>query len=312
MLACSPRTGSGPSTDLTSTPQTAGTPAESRSPVFSPTPEVPREERVEAVKSVLATAAEEFPGRIAVGFYDLELGQGAFHNPDQQLEAASLIKLPILVEFYRQAQTGGLDPAETMVFEERFRVGGSGSLQHEEAGTSWPLQELATLMVTQSDNVATDMLVERLGRDAITHQMELLGLKNTTLERGIYDFAAIDQGRDNLTTAADMTALLRLIAEGELPGSDAMHEMLDAQERKDMIPAQLPKGTRVAHKTGELLGVLHDAGIVYTPKGAYVLVFLSQDFPSTEETREFWAELSRKVYDAYTGVSPTPQERSGP
>ncbi|MCA9790617.1 MAG: serine hydrolase [Candidatus Eremiobacteraeota bacterium] len=265
----------------------------------SPSPEDPRSQKLEAVREVLDKAAQDFPGKAALVFYDLELGQTIAVHGDEQFEAASLIKIPILVELYRQIETGELSIDEEMVYEERFRVEGSGLLKDEEAGGKYKLTELARLMVQESDNVATDMLIERLGMDKINQEMGLLGLTHTVLARRIYDFKEIDRGHDNLTTANDVALLFRELGEGRLPGSTAMHQILEGQKRNDMLPAKLPKGTRVAHKTGELLRVLHDAGLIYTDHGSYVLVLLGQGFEHPDEVQKFWADVSAEVHEAY-------------
>lgn len=235
-------------------------------------------------------------------FVDLESGVRAEHRPREVFESASLVKLPILVELYRRAEAGELKLTEEMVLEARFRVEGSGILKNQPGGTRWSLEKLARLMVAESDNIATDMLLERLGLDTLTPAMRKLGLQDTTVERTIFDFGAIDAGRDNRTSAADTALLLEKLGKGELPGSQAMLAILETTRRRDMLPARLPQGVKVAHKTGELTGVLHDAGLITTPEGRYVLVLLAQGFPDREEMLKFWAGFSGGVYRAYEGA----------
>lgn len=222
----------------------------------------------------------------------LELGS------DRPFEAASLVKLPILAELYRQAQQGKLKLSDRMVFEERFRVGGSGILQQEAAGKSYSLEELGRLMIIYSDNVATDMLLDKLGMQAVEEQAHRIGMRDTTVRRTIYDFAAIDQGRDNLVSARDMLVFFQQLAAGKLPGSAAMRKVLEQQTRNEMIPAGLPRGTRVAHKSGELTGILHDCGIVSTPRGDYILILLGE-FDDREPGVAAWKKVSKGVYDAF-------------
>lgn len=236
------------------------------------------------------TLLKQLPPTSSVVFVDLESGFRAEHQPREVFESASLVKLPILVELYGR----GLDLSEEMVLEDRFRVEGSGKLKSAETGTRWTLEQLAQLMVAESDNIATDMLLERLGLDTITPAMKKLGLKDTTVERTIFDFAAIDAGRDNRTSASDTALLLEKMARGELPGSAAMLKILETTRRRDMLPAG---GGKVAHKTGELTGVLHDAGIV---DGRYVLVMLAQGFPDRDAQVQAWAKLAGQVYKATT------------
>ncbi len=270
---------------------------------ISPSAEDPRSQKLERIRAVLEQASQDFPGQAGLLFHDLELGQTVGVGTDLEFEAASLIKLPVLVELYRRLEAGDIPPDEEMVFEERFRVQGSGHLKDQEAGSLWRLTELARLMIQESDNVATDMLIERLGMAEVNHQMSVLGLQQTVLARGIYDFEVIEEGQDNLTSAGDVGLLLQELGEGRLPGSTQMHQLLMGQKRNDMIPARLPEGTTVAHKTGQLLSVLHDAGIVYTPRGSYVLVFLGQGFQQNpDEIEQFWADLSLQVHTAYLEI----------
>ncbi len=234
-----------------------------------------------------------------MGFQQPGSGKGLWLGEQRPYEAASLVKLPILVELYRRAEAGQLSLDEEMTFEERFRVGGSGEIGQGPAGTRWKLADLGRLMIVKSDNVATDMLLERLGMDSIQRAMKELGLEDTTVQRTIFDFSAIDEGRDNLTSTRDMVRLLALISDNKLPGSQAMRAVLEQQTKNELIPAGLPPGTRVAHKAGELTGLLHDAGIVSTPRGDYILVLLGE-FPDRETGVATWKGVSSRVYRAFT------------
>lgn len=251
-----------------------------------------------AVQKAVEVSAREFPGRAGIVWRHVPSGAEAAVGAAESFEAASLVKLPILVELFRRVEAGGLQLNEELVFDEEFRVGGSGVLKDRPAGTRVRLDELARLMIVESDNAATDMLLEKLGPDRIEAAMQGLGLRDTTVRRRIFDFEAIDAGRDNLTSPADIARLLDLIARDEVPGAAAMREILAGQKRKDMIPAGLPPGTPVAHKTGELTGVLHDAGIVTSPGGDYIVVLMGQEFPDREGAIRAWADASRRLWKA--------------
>lgn len=284
---CSPT--APPGRELPATPAPAVTTA-AASPWPSPTP---AQKSLEGVREVIRRRGPRFPGRAGIVFYDLQLGRGVYYRERDRFESASLVKLPVLVELYHRFHSGEARPADRLLFEERFRVGGSGVIRKGPSGVRFRLDELARLMIVESDNAATDMLLEHLGMEAIEQRMRELGLEDTTVRRRIFDFAAIEAGRDNLTTPYDVFRLLRGMARGDLPGSEAMLEILRGQRRRDMIPARLPEQVPVAHKTGELRGVLHDAGIVDED---YILVLMGQDFRDREAAIQYWADTSYEIY----------------
>ena len=161
-------------------------------------------------------------------------------------------------------------------------------------------------MITQSDNTATQMLTDFLTKEALNKSTTNLGLTGTTINRDIYDFAAIDQGRDNYITARDAAFLMKEIARDELPGSKEIHAVLERQRRNDMIGKGFPEDLKVAHKTGELNGILHDVGIVYAPKGSYVLVLLSDGVSDKQKGIEVFANLSQDILKVYQDATPSP------
>lgn len=225
---------------------------------------------------------------------------GPLENPSlvslsgqKTFESASLVKLAILVELARRFETGQCKPGDTLTFEERFRVGGSGHLQKEPAGGMYRLDELAEWAITESDNVATDMLFDYLKLDTLEPAMRALGLKQMTVQRTIFAFEEIDRGRDNLISADDLALLLGKIARKELPRSDWMLEVLQKTHRHDLLQASLPKDLKVAHKSGELTGFLHDAGILYGDP-PYILVILTQGEKTDSEA--FIRGLSGEIY----------------
>lgn len=237
----------------------------------------------------------DFPGSSAVACGPLENPTLVSVNGDKTFESASLVKLAILVELARRFEAGECKPEDTLVFEERFRVGGSGHLQKEPAGGKYRLDELAEWTITESDNVATDMLFEFLKLDTLEPAMRDLGLKQMTVQRTIFAFEEIDRGRDNLTSADDLANLYGKVARKELPRSEWMLEILQKTHRHDLLQAELPKEVKVAHKSGELTGFLHDGGILYAAP-PYILVVLTQ--AEKPDSERFIRGLSGAVYEA--------------
>ena len=237
--------------------------------------------------------AKSFPGTSGVVCQSLAGGPAATHQPDFCFESASLVKLSILVELAHRLDSGSCHLTDRLTFEERHRVGGSGHLKEQPAGGSYSLGELADWMITESDNVATDMLLESLHLRAIEGEMIRLGLKHTTVQRTIFDFDEIDKGHDNRTSAGDVADLMSRIGRGELPQSAWMLGLLEKTRRRDLIGKRLPSRLRMAHKSGELTGVLHDAAIVYVDQ-PYLLVIMTSG--QKADSQEYIQGLSQKIY----------------
>ncbi len=289
--------------ETSATPVPGASPTAGESPT-EPLPEVsPRPVDMETVRAALDRAAAAFPGDSAVYLLDLETGEEYGVRADAPFESASLMKLPVLVELYRRVEVGELQLNDLHPVEERHKVGGSGALKNVENGQQFTLEELAQAMITDSDNTATEVLCELLTLQAIHENCRNLELTATTVERRIYDFGAIAQGHNNQTSARDMGRLLEQIALTELPGSVKMNEILERQKRDDMI-GYGTEHTKVAHKTGELTGLLHDAGIVYAPRGSFVLVMLGDDITDPDAALECWRDLYTALWLAYTQETP--------
>lgn len=311
-------TGTSLSTDISSTP--VATPiVVSSSPVpATPTPRQrpdpkANEMRQKTISETISRARKSFPGHSAVIFADLDNDTRVEFEPEARFESASLCKLVILAELYRQFQMGTHTPDEMLVLLEKQKMGGSGHLKEAKEGSQHSLKSLAEAMITESDNTATQMLTDLLGKDKIQDGAKALGLNGTTMERDIFDFAAIDQGRDNYITAKDAASFLQQLARQELPGSQQMNEVLERQKRHDMIGKDFPPGVRVAHKTGELDGILHDAAIVYAPRGNFILVCLSDNVEDKEAAKKVWATMALDILKLYSDPSPSPTPaRSAP
>jgi beta-lactamase class A len=293
----------------------SSSPAASRSP-GKPTPATTDPEakarRKKTIHNAITRAREAYPGHSAVVFTDLHEGTRIEFESHARFESASLCKLVILAELYRQFQMGTHTPEELLVLLESQKTGGSGRLKEAEEGSQHSLQSLAEMMITESDNTATQMLTDLMGRDKIQEGARALGLTGTTLNRDIFDFAAIDEGRDNYITARDAAVFLQQLAQQELPGSQEMHEILERQKRNDMIGKDFPPGVRVAHKTGELNGILHDAAIVYAPRGNFILVCLSDQVTDKETAKKVWAKLSQDILGLYSEPPNPPTPASTP
>lgn len=175
------------------------------------------------------------------------------------------------------------------------------------------VDSLLRLMITRSSNFATNTLITLVGGEAVTKSMRELGAQRIQVRRGVEDGKAFEKGLNNTTTARDLAIILRAIQEGRAGSPSATREMLAillAQEFNEKIPAGLPPGVRVAHKTGDITAVSHDAAIVYPPgRRPYVLVVLTRGIADGAKSARLIADLSALVY-AHNSVSLTPT-RSG-
>jgi len=218
-------------------------------------------------------------GVVALAAQHVESGRTWRHNEHRALPSASLIKLPILAAFWQAVEAGRLDPAERVSVPAEARAEGTGVLKALAPGLQPTWSDLATLMITVSDNVATNLVIDRLGMDAIQAWIDKAGLAETRLERRMMDRAAMSAGQGNWTSAADMETLLSAIAAGTCVSSEASGQMrraLEAQQIQDRLPRRLADGVRVANKTGNFTDVIHDAGIVTWLGGTLVIAVLTQ------------------------------------
>ena len=223
-------------------------------------------------------------GRKGVFVRNLVSGEEWTWQPDCEVTAASVIKLPIMVEFFRQAECGMLDETETYRLREADKMEGSGVLFSLREGCTFSLHDLMVLMVIVSDNTATNILIDKLGMENVNRTLAGLGLSRTRLRRKLFDEATSRAGIQNTITAGDMGRLLTLLYEGKAVSEAASWRMLKIladQQFNGKIPFFLD--LCVSHKTGEDEGISHDVGIVWREE-PLVLCFVGEqvDVPAFE------------------------------
>jgi beta-lactamase class A len=169
-------------------------------------------------------------------------------------------------------------------------------------GIEVTLQDLARLSIVVSDNTAANMLMEVVGLTRAGEWLAGLGYGQTRLERKFYDFEARDAGRENRCTAGELADLLARLETGSLVSPEACREMLAILRRQaytERIPALLPPGTAVAHKTGTITGVCHDVGVIYAPSGPIVLSVLTQGCRDPAAAQAAIRRITRAAYDTF-------------
>ena len=225
------------------------------------------------------------PGEVSVYARDLTTGETCGYQPDIPLVAASVIKLPILVEAFRQARDGLLSMDESVSIRPEQKMPSCGALTYLHDGLTVTLRDLCALMIIVSDNTATNILIRRLGMENINAGMRALGLEKSTLRRLLFDMEASGRGLENTVTAEEMGRLLELLYRGECVSPQADGEMLSIL-RDQQLNGKMPfflHDLEIAHKTGEDDGITHDVGIVYAAH-PLILCFASNhtDVPAFE------------------------------
>ena len=236
-----------------------------------------------------AALARALPGKISLYALYPETGDEVRLHADRPMEAASVIKLPIMVEAFHQREAGTFDFAMPVTIRREDKLPSCGALTYLHDGLTVQAGDLVTLMIILSDNTATNLLIDLLGQENINRTIASLGLTGTHLNRRLFDAEQAALGVQNHVTAADMGALLAGLWRGEIVSNAASREMLGIlynQRLNGKLPFYLhSRGIRCAHKTGEDDGITHDAGIL-DGDSPCVVCFLSNgtDVPRAERT----------------------------
>lgn len=267
--------------------------------------------------TVLRIGEEANASAIGVAAYDFEHHTTWSLNAARWFHAASTIKVPVLLGVYEAIEQGRLEPHSRVHVRNRFLsvVDGrpfrveqereANAEVHAALGRMLTVHALAEHMIVTSSNLATNVLLDLVGVEAARASLARLHLGGIDLQRGVEDEVAWEAGINNRVTAAGLCDALRLVEEGKAISPEASRAMLDIlhqQRFRSGIPAGLPDDARVAHKTGEISTVAHDAGIVYLDgRDAYVVVILTEWAPDVGGRQETIARISRAVYQYMTG-----------
>ena len=255
---------------------------------------------------------------VAVAFRTLDGAEQLFIQPDVAFHAASTMKVPVLIELFRQARAGTLSLDDRIPVVNQFHsiVDGSPFMLDTSDGTDAAVvahaggvmsyRELAEAMITVSSNFATNLIIERLGAKSIQKTTDALGASGMHVLRGVEDQKAFDKGLNNSTTARALLTLMEAIAHGRAVDSAASEEMvaiLKRQQFRDRIPAGLPAGIAVAHKTGEITRIQHDAAIVYAER-PFALVVLVRGLDDAARGSALAAAITRVLYSGLHRSAP--------
>jgi beta-lactamase class A len=249
---------------------------------------------------------------IAVAYYDLASGETFLRNEREVFHAASTMKVPVMLGIFEAVSRGELRLDQPVRVRNEFvsildgspyslesREDSDGQL-YELTGRDVPLEELVRRMIVRSSNLATNIVIELIGARRVMALMHQIGADDIQVLRGVEDDKAYHAGMNNTTTAYDLMLIFRALGESRVISPEAstkMIEILAAQEHNDGIPAGLPPATPVAHKTGSITRINHDAGLVTAPDGSsYVLVVLTRGFDKSAQAEKAIAAISRAAW----------------
>jgi beta-lactamase class A len=251
-------------------------------------------------------------GNFALAFKNLDDGKEILINENEIFHAASTIKTPVMIEFYRQLHQGKLSLKDTLQIKNEFKSIVDGSMYklsefddsdkntYNKLGQYYSINNLIYEMITISSNFATNILIDYIGANNVTKSMKEIGALNIDVLRGVEDIKAFELGLNNTTSAKDLLIIYEKLAKGKIIDNESSAIMIDIlkdQKYDDIIPKYLPKNIEVANKTGMITGVHHDSGIVFLKDGRkYVIVLLSKNMSDMESGTEMMARISELIY----------------
>jgi len=251
-------------------------------------------------------------GNFALAFKNLDDGKEILINENEIFHAASTMKTPVMIEFYKQLHQGKLSLEDTLQIKNKFKSIVDGTIYklsefddsdkntYNKLGQYYSINNLIYEMITISSNFATNILIEYIGANNVTKSMKEIGALNINVLRGVEDIKAFELGLNNTTSAKDLLIIYEKLAKGKIINNESsaiMIEILKDQKYDDIIPKYLPRDIEIANKTGMITGVHHDSGIVFLKDGKkYVIVLLSKNMSDMESGTEMMAKISELIY----------------
>jgi beta-lactamase class A len=266
-----------------------------------------------SIEATLARIIAESGAEVGVAYRTLDGRTELLIDADTSVHAASTMKVPVMIELFRQAHAGTLTLDDPLPIVNAFRSIVDGSryvLAEDDAadkdvvaalGRTLTLRLLCESMITVSSNLAANLLIEKLGVENIQRTVSALGADGMRVLRGVEDQKAFDKALNNTTTARALLVLFERLAQGRAVDKSADAEMVRILGRQKASPnaikAGVPTGIVVAHKTGNITRIHHDAAIVYAPK-PYVLVLLVRGMDDLDKSAALMATLSKAIYES--------------
>jgi beta-lactamase class A len=252
---------------------------------------------------------------ISLAVYDFETGKEILINADESFHPASTFKVHVMMEVFHQAAQGALSLDDCLPIINSFTSIADGTrfsllenddsekTLYREIGESNSIRELMRLMIVRSSNLATNILLEKIGTRNVNEFIKALGIQGVTVIRGVEDHAAYLVGLNNRATARGLTQTMKLIAEKSVVSAQASEQMIEIllrQEFNESIPALLPKSVSVAHKTGWTGDLYHDTGVVFPERRKpYAISIMTRGFREDQEheAHACMSRISKIVYE---------------
>ena len=256
----------------------------------------------QAMVASLENLAYNYSGHVGIYIKDLNSDKVWEYNPDRLFPSASLIKVPIMIAVCDKIKGGELSLDTQIKLTRRDRAGGSGSLKWVREGTSLSVMEIIYKMITESDNTATRMLLDYAGMDYFQKAFERMGLVYTKIYPEGFSLTSGWVARENYTTAREMAGLMERIYKGEVVDrnlSEFMLEVLKHNKSRSRLRKGLPLGWEIGHKTGLLRRSCHDVGIVFSPRGDYLISVLTSEVPNYASAKGFISSVAKLTYKYY-------------
>lgn len=266
------------------------------------------------LKNSIQSEFAKYPqAAFAVAYRDMETGDKFTMNEHESFHAASTMKTPVLVETFKQAAERKFSLDDSILVHNSFKSivdGGMFAVDSADdsekdlyrlIGSKVSVSDILFRMITRSSNLATNIIIEKIGADNVNQTMRSIGAKDIRVLRGVEDTKAFQQGLNNTTTAHDLMVIFDKIARNEMVSAEAskgMIEILMSQHFKNIIGGKLPLDVKVASKSGSITSVCHDSGIVFLPDGRrYVVVLLSRGIEDHKAASQLLSNVSKHIYE---------------
>jgi len=268
----------------------------------------PEKEQVlwQKLEATIGEVDRNLDGVLGVAILDLTTGQKYLLHADEVLPTASSIKIAILAELYHQAQQGKIKLNDLYTLRSSDLVGGSGVAGALTPGvTRLTLRDVAALMISVSDNSATNIIIDRIGMENVNTLLDSLGLTHTRLRRKMMDLKAAAEGRENIATPREMMLLLEYLYRGKILNKQLTNDFFEllSVHKESYIPRELPEDLRIANKPGELEGVRNDSGIVFAGNRPFVISVMTTYLRHEKDGGDAIIRIATAAYQMFDRLS---------